>query len=170
MIRNEVAESAKIESNLKDDPNQRMGSLGDLVEINNDDFKGLKNASQSAVQADTNVFGEVNMEASISSDDVIRAGGFGARDDINSFLPVASDSTDFEASLLDAREYEDPQEEIHRPGLGWTEATKVSSRLLLVMELLSLLIVPISMGHCNIKTSFTPLLSRSVVQLCMVMR
>ncbi|XP_057468266.1 uncharacterized protein LOC130757538 [Actinidia eriantha] len=124
MIRNEVAESAKIESNLKDDPKQRMGSLEDLVKINNDDFKGLKNASQSAVQADTNVFGEVNMEASISSDDVIRAGGFGARDDINSFLPGASDSTDFEASLLDAREYEDPQEEIHRPGLGWTEATK----------------------------------------------
>ncbi|KAI5682799.1 hypothetical protein M9H77_04027 [Catharanthus roseus] len=68
--------------------------------------------------------GDINMEASISADDVMRAGGFGARDDINNFLPVASDSTDFEASLLDAREYEEPQEEIRRPGLGWTEAPK----------------------------------------------
>ncbi|EEF27924.1 conserved hypothetical protein [Ricinus communis] len=61
------------------------------------------------------------MEASITTDDVIRAGGFGARDDINSFLPVASDSTDFEATVLDARYYEEPQGEISRPGLGWKE-------------------------------------------------
>ena len=101
-----------------------MGSLEDLVEINTSDFKGSTNASQSAVKVDMNVSGEVNMEVSISSDGVIWAGGFGAIDDINSFLPVAGNSTDFEASLLDAREYEDPQEEIHRPGLGWTEATK----------------------------------------------
>lgn len=53
--------------------------------------------------------GEVNMEASITPDDVIRAGGFGARDDISSVLPVASDSTDFEASIRDARDYEEPQ-------------------------------------------------------------
>lgn len=61
------------------------------------------------------------MEASISADDVMRAGGFGARDDISSFLPVASDSTDFEASLRDARDYEEPQKDICRPGLGWKE-------------------------------------------------
>lgn len=66
--------------------------------------------------------GEINMEAAISSDDVIRAGGFGARDDLNCFLPGASDSTDFESSLLDAREYEEPHGELQRPGLGWTEA------------------------------------------------
>ena len=64
---------------------------------------------------------EVNMDATIDPDDVIRARGFGARDDINSFLPIASDSTDFEASLLDAREYEEPQGELRRPGLGWME-------------------------------------------------
>ncbi|KAK9065707.1 hypothetical protein SSX86_015108 [Deinandra increscens subsp. villosa] len=65
--------------------------------------------------------GDVNMEASVSADDVMRAGGFGARDDISSFLPVASDSTDFEASLRDAREYEEPQKDVCRPGLGWKD-------------------------------------------------
>ncbi|KVG50699.1 hypothetical protein Ccrd_026383 [Cynara cardunculus var. scolymus] len=49
------------------------------------------------------------------------SGGFGARDDISSFLPVASDSTDFEASLHDARDYEEPQKDICRPGLGWKD-------------------------------------------------
>lgn len=44
-----------------------------------------------------------------------------ARIDISSFLLVTSDST---ASLCDARDYEDPWEEIGRPGLGWKEATK----------------------------------------------
>ncbi|XP_020522237.1 uncharacterized protein LOC18433330 isoform X2 [Amborella trichopoda] len=62
---------------------------------------------------------EVNMEATITEDDVVRAGGFGATDDIGSFLPVAVDSTDFEASLRDARDYEEPQGEVSRPGLGW---------------------------------------------------
>lgn len=73
---------------------------------------------------DMDISGELNMEASVSADDFMRAGGFGARDDISSFLPVASDSTDFEASLRDAREYEDPQEKICRPGLGWSEVRK----------------------------------------------
>ncbi|MBA0650790.1 hypothetical protein Goklo_018172 [Gossypium klotzschianum] len=68
--------------------------------------------------------GEANMEVSLTTDDVIRAGGFGARDDIGSFLPVASDSTDFEASIRDARGYEEPQGDIHRPGLGWREASE----------------------------------------------
>ncbi|KAG9144721.1 hypothetical protein Leryth_022917 [Lithospermum erythrorhizon] len=63
--------------------------------------------------------GEVNMEASIMPDDVTRAGGLGTRDDISSMLPVAADSTDFEAALRDAREYEEPQGKISRPGLGW---------------------------------------------------
>ncbi|XP_031101533.1 uncharacterized protein LOC116005468 [Ipomoea triloba] len=65
--------------------------------------------------------GEVNMEAEITPDDVMRAGGFGARDDIGSFLPTAVDTTDFEASLRDARGYEEPQERVCRPGLGWTD-------------------------------------------------
>jgi len=63
--------------------------------------------------------GEVNMEASISAEDVIRAGGFGAKDDIGSFLPVASDSTDFEESIRSARDYEEAKPEVQRPGLGY---------------------------------------------------
>ncbi|KAL5546408.1 hypothetical protein UlMin_006095, partial [Ulmus minor] len=69
-------------------------------------------------------FAEVYMEASIMVDDVIRAGGFGARDDISSFLPVASDSTDFEAEIREAREYEETQVETRRPGLGYMGTTE----------------------------------------------
>lgn len=58
------------------------------------------------------------------SDYLARAGGYGATDNISSFLPVASDFTDFEASLRDARDYEDLKEEITRHGLGWTGETK----------------------------------------------
>lgn len=76
-----------------------------------------------AIVNDTDVSGEVYMEACIVPEDVMRAGGFGARDDISRFLPVASDSTDFEAALRDARDYEELQEEVCRPGLGWTEGT-----------------------------------------------
>ena len=43
----------------------------------------------------------------MNADDVERAGGLGARDEIGSFLPVAMDSTDFEASLRDARDFEE---------------------------------------------------------------
>lgn len=67
------------------------------------------------------VVGDFNIEATITEDDVQRAGGFGATDDIGSFLPVALDSTDFEASLRSARDYEEPQGEVSRPGLGWSE-------------------------------------------------
>lgn len=65
----------------------------------------------------------VNMEASFFSDDVIRAGGFGATDNISSFLPVASDYTDFEENLRDARGYEESEEKTSRPGLGWKSET-----------------------------------------------
>ncbi|KAF9607303.1 hypothetical protein IFM89_033848 [Coptis chinensis] len=58
----------------------------------------------------------LTMEAAITSDDVVRAGGFGARDDLGSLLPVAIESTDFEASLRDARDYEEPQGETNSPG------------------------------------------------------
>ncbi|KAM3280736.1 putative protein isoform X1 [Capsicum chacoense] len=68
--------------------------------------------------------GDVNMEADITMDDVIKAGGLGARDDLNSFLPMAADTTDFEASIRDAWEYEGQRESISRPGLGWTEPAK----------------------------------------------
>lgn len=91
-------------------------NLGKVV-----DWKVGENIPRNTHPGDT---GEVNMEASITADDVIRAGGFGARDDISSFLPVASDSTDFEATIRDAREYEEPQGEICRPGLGWTGSSE----------------------------------------------
>ncbi|GJN14819.1 hypothetical protein PR202_gb01684 [Eleusine coracana subsp. coracana] len=64
-------------------------------------------------------FADVNMEAAISTEDVMRAGGFGVRDDIGSLLPTAIDSTDFEASIRDARDFEGEKEEPSRPGLGW---------------------------------------------------
>ncbi|XP_039129428.1 uncharacterized protein LOC120265552, partial [Dioscorea cayenensis subsp. rotundata] len=73
------------------------------------------------VNTKNSVTGEVNMEAVIKTDDVVRAGGFGATDDIGSLLPVAVDSTDFGASLRDARDFEEPQGETLRPDLGWTE-------------------------------------------------
>jgi hypothetical protein len=62
---------------------------------------------------------DVNMEAAISTEDVMRAGGFGAKDDIGSLLPTAIDSTDFEASLRDARDFEGGNEAPSHPGLGW---------------------------------------------------
>lgn len=62
---------------------------------------------------------DVNMEAAISTEDIIRAGGFGAKDDIGSLLPTAIDSTDFEASLRDARDFEGEKEQPSRPGLGY---------------------------------------------------
>ncbi|KAH6832600.1 hypothetical protein C2S53_010944 [Perilla frutescens var. hirtella] len=65
----------------------------------------------------------INMEAYVTSDEMIRAGGFGATDNISSFLPVASDFTDFEESLRDAREYEESEEKSNRPGLGWKDET-----------------------------------------------
>uniref|UniRef100_A0A7N0VC73 Uncharacterized protein n=1 Tax=Kalanchoe fedtschenkoi TaxID=63787 RepID=A0A7N0VC73_KALFE len=81
----------------------------------------VEDISSESLPVHASTYGEVNMEASIYADDVIRAGGFGTTDDINSFLPVASDSTDFEASLRNARGYEEQQQEIHRYGLGWTD-------------------------------------------------
>ncbi|XP_004493455.1 uncharacterized protein [Cicer arietinum] len=95
----------------------------DVEEIKEGDSKGRENCPKGTSLEEIDVSGDVNMEASITTDDVIRAGGFGARDDISSVLPVASDSTDFEASILDARGYEEPHGEVSRPGLGWTGAT-----------------------------------------------
>lgn len=96
----------------------------DTTELSGIDFKGEGNVVSGASFVDVNAPSEANTKACIFLDDAVRAGGFGARDDIGSFLPVASDFTDFEASLRDARDYEDPKEEIGRPGLGWTEVKK----------------------------------------------
>ncbi|XP_006373730.3 uncharacterized protein LOC18106124 [Populus trichocarpa] len=108
---------------VKDIPRPGPSSPGDNMKVNVVDCKAQELVSPNAPLEEDRP-GEVKMEASITPDDVIRAGGFGARDDINSFLPVASDSTGFEATILDARNYEEPQGEIQRPGLDWTEATE----------------------------------------------
>ncbi|KAH6771212.1 hypothetical protein C2S52_016015 [Perilla frutescens var. hirtella] len=68
----------------------------------------------------------INMEAYVTSDEMIRAGGFGATDNIICFLPVASDFTDFEKSLRDASKYEESEEKSNRPGLGWKDETNQS--------------------------------------------
>eukprot|EP00252_Welwitschia_mirabilis_P011647 TRINITY_DN2598_c0_g1_i1.p1 TRINITY_DN2598_c0_g1~~TRINITY_DN2598_c0_g1_i1.p1 ORF type:complete len:118 (+),score=51.82 TRINITY_DN2598_c0_g1_i1:182-535(+) len=81
--------------------------------------KDVKEEVKSAAEAKATV--DLNMEASMAEDDVERAGGYGATDDIRSFLPGTLDSTDFEAALRDAREYEEGEAEIARPGLGWSE-------------------------------------------------
>ncbi|KAJ0100191.1 hypothetical protein Patl1_20434 [Pistacia atlantica] len=120
--RNEVTESNNAKVDLEGVPKSIPGS-----QINNEkliaDQSSREFVSHGALLGDVGTSGDVNMEATITPDDVIRAGGLGARDDISSFLPVASDSTDFEASIRDAQDYEQQLEEIRRPGLGWTETS-----------------------------------------------
>lgn len=117
-MKNEERESVQPE--LKADPEQKeqLKPPRDIAQLDKV-HPGVSKDMVSDVRTGTSVSAEMNMEAPITSDDVMRAGGFGARDDIGCFLPVASDSTDFEASLRDARDYEDPQENIDKPGLGW---------------------------------------------------
>ncbi|KAF8395781.1 hypothetical protein HHK36_019732 [Tetracentron sinense] len=122
--RTEVAEYNNPITDVKDVPKQDPGASENVVQVNTAGSKAVEKVTQGASFGDMDASGEVNMEASIMPDDVIRAGGFGARDDISSFLPVAIDSTDFEASLRDARDYEEPQGEACRPGLGWTDASE----------------------------------------------
>ncbi|CAD5189318.1 uncharacterized protein LOC103992457 [Musa acuminata AAA Group] len=96
------------------------GSTEDSKNI--DDYHMEGNNGTVVEQKNNDDTGVAYTDVAISADDVIRAGGLGARDDISSFLPVAIDSTDFEASLRDARDFEEPQGEMPRPGLGWTES------------------------------------------------
>ncbi|KAL0555015.1 hypothetical protein IC582_008946 [Cucumis melo] len=105
---------------VEKDVTESVSSLPKDLQTN----RGRENVVKAEPTRQIDMAGEINMEASMSADDVLRAGGFGARDEIGSFLPVASDSTDFEATILNARDYEGPQGEISRPGLGWKEATK----------------------------------------------
>lgn len=67
---------------------------------------------------------DVEMEAPISNEDLIHAGGLGARDELDSMVPSAVDGTDYEESLMDAMEYEDKVDAnsvpVVRPGLGAT--------------------------------------------------
>ncbi|XP_068664114.1 uncharacterized protein [Aristolochia californica] len=109
-VRSETSETEKHVVDVNDTPVQEPNESQKLGEFHS--------WPTSLVNKDSK--GEVNMEASVTADDVIRAGGFGATDGIGSFLPVAMDSTDFEASLRDARGFEGPQGEISRPGLGFS--------------------------------------------------
>ncbi|KAJ4830983.1 hypothetical protein Tsubulata_009301 [Turnera subulata] len=121
--RNNGTESNCLQEDLKDAAMSGPSSAGNNIPSNMVDRKGEGNVSASQ-PANVDASAEVNMEASITTDDVLRAGGLGARDDISSFLPVASDSTDFEETILNAKNYEGAQGETSRPGLGWTEAAE----------------------------------------------
>ncbi|OMO54326.1 hypothetical protein COLO4_36524 [Corchorus olitorius] len=120
--RNETAESTNSEVSVEDASKTVPSSAINDVQVQAVAWKGggIDDETLETVESS----GEVNMEASVTADDVVRAGGFGARDDLSSVLPVASDGTDFEASIRDARGYEEPQGKVHRPGLGWTEASE----------------------------------------------
>lgn len=94
-------------------------SLEGIPDVRKTDDKGNENAEEH-VTPPGNSSEAIYMEASPTADEVIRAGGFGATDDISSFLPVASDFTDFEAHIRDVEDYEDLEKDTARPGLGWT--------------------------------------------------
>lgn len=96
----------------------------DTTELKVIDFRGGGNVVSGVGFVGVNAPSESSTKAAIFLDDAIRAGGLGARDDIGSFLPAASDFTDFEASLRNAHDYEVPKEETRRPGLGWAEVKK----------------------------------------------
>ncbi|XP_021282315.1 uncharacterized protein LOC110415130 isoform X1 [Herrania umbratica] len=118
--RNEATESTSEVS--VEDASKALPSSPNDVQVHTVGWKGGGIDEETLQNVETS--GEVNMEVSVTAEDVIQAGGFGARDDISSFLPVASDWTDFEASIRDARDYEEPQGEVHRPGLGWRETSE----------------------------------------------
>ncbi|PIN21027.1 hypothetical protein CDL12_06268 [Handroanthus impetiginosus] len=102
----------------------QSNSPKDTLEVEEVGIEDTDDVKEHVAPATNDAYEAVSMEASVTPDEMIRAGGFGATDDISSFLPVASDFTDFEANLRDARGYEDLNEEIKRPGLGWTNETK----------------------------------------------
>lgn len=110
-----------------EDINNMPSQDSDALKLNVNMVSIEKGDSTKDGEYENKIAGEVNMEAALTTDDIIRAGGFGATDDISSFLPVAVDSTDFESSLRDARDFEEPQGEISRPGLGWAEEPKHSN-------------------------------------------
>ncbi|KAK9671109.1 hypothetical protein RND81_12G007700 [Saponaria officinalis] len=119
-MKTDIIEMGKPENNIRNIPEDRIFTQDAIHSFTNDPKHGKVGEQKEAPQH-SEPSGEVNMEAAINPDDVIRAGGFGATDGLSSALPMASDSTDFESSLLDMRDYEEPQGEKCRPGLGWSE-------------------------------------------------
>ncbi|XXG53103.1 hypothetical protein AAC387_Pa03g1256 [Persea americana] len=121
-------EAAEADNPVVEDINNMPSQDSDALKLNVNMVSSIeKGDSTKDGDYENKIAGEVNMEAALTTDDIIRAGGFGATDDISSFLPVAVDSTDFESSLRDARDFEEPQGEISRPGLGWAEEPKHSN-------------------------------------------
>ncbi|OIT32225.1 PREDICTED: uncharacterized protein LOC109207623 [Nicotiana attenuata] len=110
--------------NESTESNQKLHEASKEVTSEGNQGQVGRNVAGDVAPRHVNSQGEVNMEADITMDDVIRAGGLGARDDLNSVLPIATDTTDFEASIRDAWDYEGLRESIKRPGLGWTEPAK----------------------------------------------
>ncbi|KAF9664651.1 hypothetical protein SADUNF_Sadunf16G0040400 [Salix dunnii] len=88
--RNQAAETNFSRNDVKDIPRPGPSTPGVNMKVNVVDWKAQELVSPNT-PIDEDRSGEVNMEASITPDDVRRAGGFGAKDDISSFLPVASD-------------------------------------------------------------------------------
>ncbi|KAL6009954.1 hypothetical protein ACLOJK_000385 [Asimina triloba] len=116
----EVPKADTVSMEVKADSSKDANAVKTAAEVNACPTVGcIKAFNQPCADGKEDSKGDVYMEATITTDDVIRAGGLGATDDISNFLPVAVDSTDFEASLRHARDFEEPQEEISRPGLGW---------------------------------------------------
>ncbi|KAG0582141.1 hypothetical protein M758_3G036000 [Ceratodon purpureus] len=91
-----------------------------------DETETFDTRGKAAIPLDYSVGGhgvDVNMEAPISTEDLVRAGGLGARDGIAGAMPTTVDATDYEESLMDARDYEDKVGDAEsgislRPGLG----------------------------------------------------
>lgn len=66
---------------------------------------------------------EWDMSAPISAEDIVKAGGLGARDDIGSAVPVAADNTDMEETLMEFGAKETSHE-----GLGYTSNNEGSGQ------------------------------------------
>ena len=56
---------------------------------------------------------QVDMSAPITADDLARAGGLGAKDDMGHALPVAVDATDFEEELMGLEGASDAKGKVH---------------------------------------------------------
>eukprot|EP00475_Leptophrys_vorax_P035679 TRINITY_DN5905_c0_g1_i4.p1 TRINITY_DN5905_c0_g1~~TRINITY_DN5905_c0_g1_i4.p1 ORF type:complete len:141 (+),score=8.50 TRINITY_DN5905_c0_g1_i4:193-615(+) len=69
----------------------------------------------------TESFGEVDMSAPISEDDLMRAGGFGTRDAIGSAFPEAVDATDFEEAVNEPLDESEEHTPVSHTGIGFQE-------------------------------------------------
>jgi hypothetical protein len=107
----------------KEIPETEPDVIKHQVEESNEESDEKSNSKEDNFEKNRTT-GDVDMEAEFTSEEVEKAGGFGARDEIGSFLPAMIDATDFEESLRDARGFEEEEGEdggeVSRPGIGWT--------------------------------------------------